>query len=90
MIRSPLLREITDDETDAFAEDGVVCLRGLFSHRWIDDLRAAAEYCLNSPGALHAELAAERGDNGRFFHDTFIWTRNQSCRRFVFEFPAAS
>ncbi len=89
MPRSPLARDITDDEIRTFDEDGVVCLRGFFSEQWIKDMRNAAEDCLQRPGDLHAELASERGEVGRFFHDTFIWLRNEACRRFVFESPAA-
>jgi ectoine hydroxylase-related dioxygenase (phytanoyl-CoA dioxygenase family) len=89
MTRSPLVRDITTDEIERFDTDGIVCLRGLFSEPWINAMREAAEVGLGTPGKLHAELAAEHDDDGRFFHDTFIWTRNETCRRFVFESPAA-
>ena len=89
MTRSPLNRDITDEEIHAFDKDGIVFLPGMFSREWVDELREAAEEGLGNPGALHAELADEHGEDGRFFHDTFIWTRNETCRRFVFESPAA-
>jgi len=89
MDRSPLVRQITDDEVSAFGHDGVIFLPGMFSESWVDDLREAAEIGLDSPGDLHAELASEHGEEGRFFHDTFVWTRNESCRQFVFGSPAA-
>ena len=88
MNRKPL-RPITDDETRCFAEDGIVCLRGLFDDDWIALLRAAAEDGLAQPTALGEELAATRAEPGRFFHDTFMWRENAACRRFVFESPAA-
>jgi ectoine hydroxylase-related dioxygenase (phytanoyl-CoA dioxygenase family) len=89
MTRSPVGCVISDEDVSTFHRDGVVCLRGLFSDQWVADLRVAAEDCMDRPGLLHAELAAERGEGGRFFHDTFIWMRNESCRRFVFESVAA-
>lgn len=84
------MRSLTDDEIESFQEDGVVCLRGLFSSGWVERMRVAAEQSLASPGDLHAELAELREEKGRFFHDTFIWTRNEVCKSFVFESPAAA
>lgn len=89
MSRSLLEREISNDEIRAFDKEGIVFLPAMFSREWVDAIRAAAEEGLKNPGTLHAELAAEHGEDGRFFHDTFIWTRNESCRKFVFESPAA-
>lgn len=45
------------------------------------------EASLAKPGELHAELATLRQEKGRFFHDTFIWRRNETCRDFVFNSP---
>ena len=84
-----LPRDLTPNEIESFNADGVVCLRGLFSDQWIGKMRDAAEVGLGNPGNLHAELAEERDDDGRFFHDTFLWTRNETCRQFVFASPAA-
>ena len=89
MTNATLIREITNDEIERFESDGVVCLRGIFAEQWIEKMRAAAELSLSKPGELHAELAEENEDTGRFFHDTFVWTRNESCRQFVFDSPAA-
>lgn len=83
------VRDITEDEIKTYEEDGIVCLQGVFARDWVERMREAAEQALQEPGELHAELAAERQETGRFFHDTFIWTRNDICRQFVFESPAA-
>lgn len=82
--------DISDEKVAAYDEDGIVCLRQLFSSDRISDLREAAEISLRSPGDLHAELATQQNDPGRFFHDTFIWQRNDTCREFVHESAAAS
>ncbi len=81
---------VDEDQIQAFADDGIVCLSDVFAPEWVDQLRQAAETSMAAPGKLHAELAAERGEQGRFFHDTFIWQRNDSCRAFVFDSVAAS
>ena len=88
MNKSSLTRAITPEEIKTYQEDGVVCLRQLFAPKWIDALRAAAELSLAAPGELHAELADLRQEKGRFFHDTFIWQQNETCRDFVFNSPA--
>lgn len=82
-------RDISGDEIRAYETDGVVCLRGFFADDWVSALRAAAEASLKNPGPLHVELAEMRGEAGRFFHDTFMWQRNDACRQFVFKSPAA-
>ena len=83
------LRDVTEREVEAFATDGVVCLRGLFDGGWVERLRDAADACMASPGPLNVEIAKERRDRGRFFHDTFVWRYNDDCRDFVFRSPAA-
>ncbi len=89
MSNSRLLRNITEQEINTFDRDGVVCLRGLFDPDWVEKMRASAEDGLANPSELHAELSDEHDDQGRFFHDTFVWTRNADCRDFVFNSPAA-
>ena len=83
------LRSITEQEIATYDEDGIVCLRQMFSPDWVHRMNEAAEVSMAAPGDLHAELAEEKGDTGRFFHDTFIWQRNKTCRSFVFNSPAA-
>ncbi|MEO1228730.1 MAG: phytanoyl-CoA dioxygenase family protein [Myxococcota bacterium] len=84
------MRDLTASELEAYDRDGIICLRQMFGRDWLDSLREAAEVSLATPGELHAELAEERGEGGRFFHDTFVWRRNRSCRAFVFDSPAAA
>ena len=82
--------EISKTQIAAFEADGIVCLRKQFPPELIDELRGAAEESMRDPGDLHAELATQRNERGRFFHDTFVWRRNETCRRFVLESAAAS
>lgn len=86
----PNTRAITSEEIKAYEEDGVVCLRQLFSPEWVSKLQEAAEESLAKPGELHAELVVLRQEKGRFFHDTFIWRRNETCRDFVYNSPAGT
>ncbi len=82
-------REISAEEIDAYQTDGIVYLRGLFDPDWVDFMRNAAEECLAAPGHQAKDLAKSQKDPGRFFADTYVWTRNESCKHFVYHSPAA-
>ena len=84
-----LCRQITQKEIDTYRQDGVVCLRKLFSSEWVEHLKIAAQECMENPGELHVELAAEQNDSGRFFHDTFMWRYNERCKQFIYQSPSA-
>lgn len=83
------VRDISKEEISTYEQDGIVCLRNMFSPDWVELLREAAETSMQDPGQLHAELAEQRNEKGRFFHDTFVWLRNSNCQSFVFKSPAA-
>ena len=82
------LREISDDDVRRFEDDGVVRLEGMFDGDWLARLATLVEDDLADPGPLNMEL--EKTDKaGRFFFDTFMWTRKEGFRDFVFSSPAA-
>ena len=89
MTNTPPMREITPGEIKTYQEDGIVCLRGAFSSEWVKILRDAAEVSLAKPTDMSVDLAEVRKDEGRFFHDTFVWRHNDLCRKFVFDSAAA-
>ena len=84
------LRDITNDEVHTFQEDGIVCLRGMFTPQEVAHLREAAEQSMAAePTELVMEIADLRNKPGRFFFDTFVWRRNDLCKEFVFNSGAA-
>jgi ectoine hydroxylase-related dioxygenase (phytanoyl-CoA dioxygenase family) len=80
-------RPIRDDESAAYARDGVVALAGMFDADWIERLRGAIERDLARPSAMAADFNAP-GTQGRFFGDMFMWTWDDDFRAAVFESPA--
>jgi ectoine hydroxylase-related dioxygenase (phytanoyl-CoA dioxygenase family) len=84
-----LIRDITNAEIEAFNNDGIVCLRGLFSNEWVEKLREAADMSMNKPSDMAIELAEELGAKGRFFHETFVWLHNEICKDFIYNSPGA-
>jgi len=81
-------RAITEEEIQAYENDGIVVLRQLFDSAWIEELRDLAEQDMAKPGPLVQELTPP-GGSGRFFFDTFMWTYNEGFKKFVFESPCA-
>ncbi len=85
-----LRRDISAGEIEAYQEDGIVCLRGLFDADEVERLRQAAEDSMAAPpGDLVMEIADLKKAKGRFFFDTFVWLRNEICRDFVHRSAAA-
>ena len=84
----PLSRLITEPEIQAFARDGAICLRGLFSVEWVERLNAGIERLRKNPGPLgEVYFGAADGDSG-FYGDRFVWTFDPDFRAFVLESPA--
>ena len=86
MNRHPL-RAITDEEFEAFDEDGFVRLRGMFDDEWIERMRAATEVMLDQPGPA-GDNFNEGGQSGRLAFDKDMWLYNEDFRAFIFDSPA--
>lgn len=82
-------RAVSVSEKEAYARDGVVCLRGMFAPVWIDYLRDAVDAVLAAPGP-HAEEYGVTGAKGRFFGDLDLWKRLPAFRAYVMHSPAAA
>jgi ectoine hydroxylase-related dioxygenase (phytanoyl-CoA dioxygenase family) len=78
----------SDAEVDAYARDGVVCLRGVLDAAWIEVLRAGAEKVRAAPGRIYHAYVDEP-DGRIFFNTSREWPRIDELRRAVFESPAA-
>ncbi|MBW4594216.1 MAG: phytanoyl-CoA dioxygenase family protein [Brasilonema angustatum HA4187-MV1] len=83
---SAKIPKITNQEIEAFEQDGVVCLRGLFEDVWLERLRSAVDWNMTNPGPIATNLT----QGGRLHLDVFMWTRNSDFRAFVFESPVAA
>ena len=81
------LRDITEDEIEAYERDGIVCLRGLFDADWIEHVRRCVEADIQSPGTLAQDIT--RGGEGVFISDTFVWANIPEFQDFISKSPAA-
>lgn len=75
---------LTEEDARRFAEDGVVCLRGVFDG-WVERLARATARSLKAGGM-------EMGADGQArFHSNFdMWLGDEDFHAFVFQSPAAS
>jgi len=85
---APFLIDITDNEIKDYEIDGVVCLRGLFDQRWLQNLAVGVEKNFSDPGPDSMNYTPQ-GEPGRFYDDYCNWQRIDEYRDFISESPAA-
>ena len=86
-----LVRDITQEEIDTYARDGVVCLRGAIDLEWVERLRHATDKVIAKPGPFGARYGTDE-DAGTFFGDLYVWyvwTFEPTFAAFVTDSPAA-
>ena len=64
---------LDESVVEAFRQDGVVLIKGLFAE-WVATIRAGIEENMANPGPYAAENTLD-GDDGRFFDDYCNWKR---------------
>ncbi len=80
---------VTEDDKAAFARDGAICVRGLFSASELARVAEGIERNLSSPSA-NAKVASGADDPGFFFQDFCNWQRIPEYRDLIFQSRAAS
>lgn len=68
-----------------YQEDGVICLRDVFSQDWVAKLRAAVDKAMQKPSGL--SMSKNDPEDGIFSTDYGIWRRDPDFRDFVFNSP---
>ncbi len=63
---------ISDEQVDAFWEDGVVPLRGVFAKEWRDLIAAGVEKTVANPTS-YGRVQSKPDDPGFFFTDYYMW-----------------
>ncbi len=79
---------VDDSVIRAFADDGAVVLRGVFTD-WIDTLASGVARNESQPGPSFAENVPS-GEPGRFWDDYCNWSRITEFEQFVFGSTAAA
>ena len=77
------------DEVSAFARDGVVALRNVFTSEWLDLLRSEIDSALANPGPNLVRHTKDE-DGPAYYEDFWSWNRSAAFTRFVHDSPAAS
>lgn len=73
-------RTLSREETETFARDGVLFLRGVLDVNQVEQLRAACDRLMARPTPLGADLTPQ-GKTGRFFGDFFVWRQDEDFRQ---------
>jgi ectoine hydroxylase-related dioxygenase (phytanoyl-CoA dioxygenase family) len=81
--------DISDADVAAYARDGAVCLRGLFTAEQVAMLRRGIDENLEHPSP-RAKIASRQDDPGLFIEDFCNWQENANYRKFIFESAASS
>ena len=76
-------------DVQAYARDGVACLRGLVDAPMVARLGAAVDRAMAKPAKRAIEFNAP-GETGRFFGDMFMWQRDPDFRAAFFETKCAA
>ena len=82
------VQTIGADQIDAFSQDGVIVVRGLFSDDEIALMERGIERNLAEPGPLF-KVASQPDDPGRFVEDFCNWQRIEEFGQLAFESRAA-
>lgn len=83
-------RPISAADIEAYREQGVVCLRGMFDEDWVARMRAAAARYLEEPrGAWRQRIARAPGEDAAFTINTFMSVRDPEFLAFRNDSPAA-
>jgi ectoine hydroxylase-related dioxygenase (phytanoyl-CoA dioxygenase family) len=81
--------EVSAQDRAAFARDGAVCIRGLFSPAQIEMAARGIEHNMRAPSE-RAKVASAADDPGFFFQDFCNWQRIAEYRELIFHSGAAS
>jgi ectoine hydroxylase-related dioxygenase (phytanoyl-CoA dioxygenase family) len=80
------IRDLTAEELDAYGRDGVICVRGLLSDKWIERMSVAVDRVAQSPTLLGNAVSMK---DESFSGDLFLWKTDDDFRDFVYDSPAS-
>ena len=79
-------RDLTPEELEAYARDGVICARGLLPDEWTRRMAAAVDRIVENPTMMGNVVSMKDQD---FSGDLFLWKTDDDFRDFVYDSPAS-
>ncbi len=81
-------RPLTEDEIAAFRRDGVVCIRQLYSPKWVERLVGLLDRVYDTPSPF-GPPPVPGVPPSKFRSDVFLWHLDDAVRDFVLQAPTA-
>jgi len=75
---------LTQEQIDAYNNDGAVLLEGVISPAWLERVAAAIERDIENPGPFYHGYEAE-GGKGRFHGNLRVWENDPEFKAYCFE-----
>ena len=75
---------ISEDIINKYKEDGVVILKNVIDHKWIETLRIGVEKNFRSPSKYKCVYETDENNNELFYDDYCNWNRIEEYKRFIF------
>ena len=100
LVEMPSFRPIAEgvpgeDAVAAYERDGVVCLRGALSDKWVEmvaegmKISQKTRLAEQNPDPMRSFTVTHPGEPGYFFIDTFMWQHMEQFRTFSHDGPVA-
>lgn len=80
--------QVTEDQIRDYQENGAVCLRGVFSKKWLDLADLGIQINMKQPSPFHDWL--ENDQKQVFFNDYYNYNRIAEYTKYVMESPSAA
>ena len=75
------------NQVEQYAQDGVVCLRGCFSQRWVDTVKRGIQKVFDNPSKYSEKIPSDSG-KGVYFNDYLQWRNIEEFQEYIRDSPA--
>ena len=75
------------DQVEEYKHNGVACLRGCFSQRWVIAVQQGIGKVLNNPSKYSEKITSDNG-KGVYFNDYLQWRNINEFQKFIKDSPA--
>lgn len=78
-------RNLTAEQVDEFARDGVVLIREAVSDRWLKHLESIVDKIVSAPSRWASDTGQQEKGGGRALDERYLWRDDADVKDFVFD-----